>query len=309
MITITQAEFSGWSNCYWIANNNIKLTVTADVGPHIIFFGFTDGPNELAILPDDAGHTGGDEFKFYGGHRLWHAPEDMPRSYAPDNNAVQIEEFKDFLRVTAPIEETTMIQKQIDLAMSEDQPHVRLSHRLINRGLWTVELAPWALTMCAPGGTGIAPLPAGGKHDTKLIPATSLSLWAYTKMNDPRWTWGERVIMLRQDTQNDSPQKAGLYAEDGWIACANYNHLLLKTIDAGQDGPYPDPGCNVELFANGEFLEIETLGPLTQLEPGQSVELVEDWYLLDDIPQPESEIDVIQHLIPRIVAVLEKGTV
>ena len=31
----------------------------------------------------EKGKTGGSEWHIYGGHRLWHAPEVMPRTYYP----------------------------------------------------------------------------------------------------------------------------------------------------------------------------------------------------------------------------------
>jgi hypothetical protein len=38
-------------------------------------------------------------------------------------------------------------------------------------------------------------------------------------------------------------------------------------------------GCSYETFTNQDFLELETLGPLTSLKPGQTVEHVERWSL------------------------------
>jgi hypothetical protein len=42
---------------------------------------------------------------------------------------------------------------------------------------------------------------------------------------------------------------------------------------------YPDFGCSVEIFTNAAMLEVETLGPLTTLEPGSAVEHIEQWSL------------------------------
>ena len=305
MIEIQSTEFSGWPNCHALSNGSIQLIVTGDVGPRVVFFGFEGGANELVILPDDAGQTGGADYRFYGGHRLWHAPEHMPRTYEPDNDPVQVEAIDGGLRFTPAVEETTGIQKQLDVVMSPGEEHVRLIHRLTNHGLWSVELAPWALTMCAPGAVGIAPLPPEGDHASNLLPRTSINLWAYTHMADPRWEWGNRVVMLRQDEGRESPQKVGLFAHDGWIACANHGHLLLKTFAVYPAQPHPDRGSNVELFTNNLLLEIETLGPLTQLEPGASVEHIEDWYLLDDIPTPQTEADVIAHILPRVESITQ----
>jgi hypothetical protein len=46
---------------------------------------------------------------------------------------------------------------------------------------------------------------------------------------------------------------------------------------------YPDGGCNFELFTNPEFLELETLGPLVELKPGEMAEHVERWWLFEGV--------------------------
>ena len=191
--------------------------------------------------------------------------------------------------------------------MDEEGAHVRLVHRLTNRGLWPVECAPWALTMCAPGGVGIMPLPLGGAHEENLLPRTSLNLWAYTDLTDPRWTWGNRFVMLRQDPALSASQKAGLFVPaDPWIAYARAGHLFVKTVDVLDGAVYPDRGSNLELYANDAILETETLGPMTALQPGQSVDHVEDWYLFDGVPQPEREADVSERVAP-LVAAIDRG--
>ena len=60
--------------------------------------------------------------------------------------------------------------------------------------------APWALSVMDTGGTAIIPLPPRGSHEDNLLPANSMTFWAYTDMADPRWTWGEKYLLLRQDS-------------------------------------------------------------------------------------------------------------
>jgi hypothetical protein len=301
MVTISRTEFQGWPNCYQVTNQHVSLIITADIGPRIVFWGFTGGANEVILFPDDLGKVGGDAHRFYGGHRLWHSPEAMPRTYAPDNDPVEVEQGGRRLQATAPVESSTGIQKQIALEMDDEGAHVRLVHRLTNHGLWPVECAPWAVTMCAPGGVGILPLPLGGAHEENLLPRTSLVLWAYIDLADPRWTWGSRFVMLRQDPAIAAPQKTGLFVPtDPWVAYARAGHLFVKTMAVVDGARYPDRGSNLEMYTNDAFLETETLGPLVALQPGQSVEHVEDWYLFDGVPQPETEADVIEHVAPLV---------
>ncbi len=82
-------SYRGWNNAYRLSNGVVELVVTADVGPRILFYGFLNGKNLLHEVEEDAGKTGGSEFRLYGGHRLWVSPE-VERTYYPDNTPVAV---------------------------------------------------------------------------------------------------------------------------------------------------------------------------------------------------------------------------
>jgi hypothetical protein len=67
---------------------------------------------------------------------------------------------------------------------------------------------------------------------------------------------------------------------------------------------YPDGGCNSELFTNPEFLELETLGPLVELKPGQTGEHVERWWLFEGVPEGEGEEWVREIVVPSMARTL-----
>lgn len=289
-------SYKGWKTCYRLANDSVELVITGDVGPRIIHFGFRDGPNEFYEDPATLGATGGDEWRIYGGHRLWHAPEVNPRTYWPDNVPVTVEEHEGFVRLIQPVEGSTGIQKQIDLILDPNVAHVTLVHRLINTNLWAVDLAPWALSVMAEGGRVIVPLPPRGSHTENLLPTNILTLWAYTDMADPRWTWATQHIMLQQQPGNAKPQKLGLWVPAGWVAYANHGNLFVKRFSPCDYLLYPDFGCNVEIFTNDVMLEVESLGPIAHLEPDCAVEHIEEWHLFADVPQLLTDADV-QHAV------------
>jgi len=295
-----KVSYGGWSNCYRLSNDQVELIVTADVGPRIIRFGFIGEANEFQEFEALMGKTGGDEWRIYGGHRFWHAPEVQPRTYYPDNGPVAVKQLGDLVRVVQPVEATTGIQKEIDLRLALDDAHVKLTHRLRNTNLWAVDLAPWALSVMAQDGAAIIPLPPRGSHEGNLLPANTLTLWAYTDMSDERWMWGHKYIMLRQDPKCERPQKVGVMVPDGWVAYARDGHLFLKTFSYVPGATYPDWGCSVETFTNHLFLEVETVAPLVRLEPGAVVEHVEDWFLFRDVPMPRNDADVDQYVWPKV---------
>jgi hypothetical protein len=293
---IEKIEFGGWKNCCRISNGLVEIIITADVGPRIIRFGFIGQENEFKVFPEMLGINGGEEWRIYGGHRFWVAPEDPVTTYYPDNEPVQIEEKGNRLHMIQKADPRGL-QKEIILEMSPDQAHVTLTHRLRNSGFTSLEAAPWALSVMAQGGQAIIPFPKKGAHPQDLLPNNRLILWPYTDMTDPRWHWGKKFIRLDQDPKNPVAQKLGFYSNEKlWMAYARGDHLFVKTIDNSAEITYPDLGSSVEIFTNDQFLEMETLGELVTLIPGEVVEHVEQWYLFDQVQLSDDE-DQIEKLV------------
>ncbi len=299
-VQVEKVNYHGWENSYRLANDLVDLVVTTDVGPRIIRFGFVDDANEFKEYADQSGRTGGDEWRSYGGHRLWHAPEDVVRTYAADNSAVAFEEVADLVRLIQPVEPTTGIQKEVDILLSPDSASVRVTHRLRNLNLWSVELAPWAISVMEAGGTSILPLPPRRPHPENLAPGNSLTYWTYTDLTDPRWRIGRAFILLRQDPAHRDPQKIGLMTPAGWIAYARNRHLFVVHAAYVPGAVYPDLGSSLETYASADMLEVETLGPMARIEPRAFVEHVEEWSLFGDVPTPENDVDVLTHVLPKV---------
>ena len=86
---IHKTSFGGWKNCFSLRNAGVEMIATADIGPRIIFLGFEGETNLLKLFEGQVGRSGDDSFLFYGGHRLWAAPEDPQLSYIPDNETIE----------------------------------------------------------------------------------------------------------------------------------------------------------------------------------------------------------------------------
>ncbi len=301
--SIERIEYRGWKNCWRLSDGAVDLVVTSDVGPRIIRFGFTGGENMFKESEAEAGKTGGAEWRSYGGHRLWHAPESVPRTYWPDNTAVTAEKRGEWLVVTAQVEGNTGIRKEVRVrltAASAGEGRAEIVHVLHNENLWAVELAPWAITVMAEGGTAVMPLPPRGRHEDNLLPTCSMAMWAYVNMSDPRWSWLEKHVLLRQDVKAKGPQKIGLRSPAGWLAYAVKGNLFIKKAAFSEGAAYPDMGSNIECFTNPDMLELETLGPLCRIEPKASVEHREEWALIRGVKQPAGDADVEKTILSRM---------
>jgi hypothetical protein len=284
MIRIDKVDFQGWPNSWRVSNGEVELVVTGDVGPRVMRYGFTGGQNFFKEFAGQMGKTGEAEWQPRGGHRVWIAPEDPVKSYAPDNDAVDIEVGGGQVVCTGPVEALTGMEKKITVKMAPAGTAVELVHQVRNAGRKPYRLAPWILTMCAQGGAGIHGFPPRGTHPEMLEPTNPLVMWAFTHLDDPRWRLSRKYLVLRQDPNNKNPQKLGTYNRHTWGAYLLNGEMFVKRYEAVADpSAYPDFGCTFETFTNADILELETLGPLTTLAPGQAVSHTERWTAHRDV--------------------------
>ncbi|MBL7160977.1 MAG: hypothetical protein ISS57_00105 [Anaerolineales bacterium] len=299
-MNIEVLNYKGWANSLRLSNHLVDLVILTEIGPRIIRYGFLGEDNLFVELSETLGHKGGNTWHVYGGHRLSHAPQADPRSHYPDNFPVEYIEKDGFLQVVQSVEPTNGIQKELDIYLDAHSTKVTVVHRLYNRNLWPVELAPWALSAMSPGGMAVAPLPPRGTHHDDLQPTGCVSLWAYTDMSDSKWKWGREYIFLSQDTKNQEPQKAGFWVPAGWTAYHWGDVLFIKQFEIKSGKYYPDKNVNVEFYTDHSLLEVETLGPLTCVEPDQFVEHVETWSLHKGVPAIETESSVRHAVTPLL---------
>lgn len=296
-VIITKTEYKGWKNCIEISNGIVDLVATTDIGPRIIRYGFTGKENEFVEFEEHLGLTGGNDYRIYGGHRLWHSPEHPVRTYQPDNTKVGWRKKKYGIVLTQDVEPATMIRKEMEVLLDPDSTSVMVQHKLTNTGMWDVELSAWAISMMAAGGASVIPL---NTSETGLLPNGSISLWPYTKMNDKRVHWGEKYVILSQSEKASSSFKIGLPNESGWSAYANHGHLFVLKFEHEAEMEYPDNNCSYETYTNARFLEMESLSPFSLLGPEETVIHTENWALYDNVDKPKNEKDVEADIIPLI---------
>jgi hypothetical protein len=243
--------------------------------------------NIFADLGKESLTTPYGDFYFRGGHRLWHAPEAFPRTYIPDNAGATIRAIKDGVQIIQPVEPETHIVKSIEIALDPGKAQVALNHTLRNDGSEAVLIAPWALSMMRLDGVAIIPQPVG--DESVKLPNRNLVLWPYASVNDSRLQLSDEAIIVHTEAKTP-PLKLGCFCPQGWMGYWIDGTFFVKRFanpDAVRN--YPDWGCNVEIYCNDKFIELETLGPLTNLKSGVSVSHIETWELynttkLDWIP-------------------------
>jgi hypothetical protein len=279
--------------CCFLSNGTVELAVALDAGPRILKYAFLNGENILGDTPGLVIPTELGEWRALGGHRLWAAPEASPRSYAPDNDPVEIHEFSEIdVSFTGLVEAGTGLQKEIRVQVEEEGNGVAIQHRITNRSLWEIEISPWAITAMRAGGTAYFPQEPYKSWNEALLPARPLVLWHYTDLRDPRWAIGGKLVQLKNDAARKDPQKIGMLNKQGWAAYAWKDLLFMKKFPYQENETYPDYGCNNETYTAGNLIEVESLGPVRKLAPGGSVEHEEFWTLYGNFSPGKNEDEI-----------------
>lgn len=289
MIAQERGEFGGLL-CHWLDNGRLRLAVTTGVGPRIVFCGLAGGRNLLAETPEVTLESPYGPLRLLGGHRLWYGPEIVERTYWPDDQPVQVEELPDGTRFSATPDAFGVV-KELTLTLAADEARVAVGHALRNTGTAALELAPWALTMVPLGGVALLPQPQGPVDERGLLPNRFLTLWPYSDPTDPRLRWGNQIVLLRGDAA--PPNKLGYRNAHGWLAHWLDGVLLTKEFAPQFDGAHPDNGCNAECYVNARFMEVESLGALVTLAPGETVTHEEVWRLHAGVGPIADEDDAV----------------
>ena len=266
-----------------LSNDFLRLDYLAEAGPRIVrlFVGDSD-TNWLAEAPQAQVQTAYGPYSLRGGHRLWHAPETLARTYVPDDEGLKVEETEQGVRLYQPTEGPTGIAKTVTIELDNGRCALTLHHTLRNDNLWSIELAPWALTQLRLGGTAILPQQTSPLDEDGFWPNRSLVYWPYTNMRDRRLHLDDEYVLV-QAIPHSRRFKIGYFNRHGWVAYLWRGGLLVKQFSPQPDQPHVDFNSNCEIYADHRFIELETLAPLTRLEPGQEAVHTEVWTLHNDI--------------------------
>jgi hypothetical protein len=255
----------------------LSLTYVLDAGPRLVGLSRAGlEENLLGTAPTLNWQTVNGEYRTLGGHRLWHAPQVDGRTDVPDSQAVTVERGEWKVRLIQAVEAPTGIRKEMEVHMFPDRPGLEIIHRLTNQGVWAVELAAWAITQMPLGGVAEVPLPVRPSGSDTNWPTRPLVFWDYSRLDDPRLVLEAGRVLLKGDALLPI-FKIGAFCTQGWISYTREGVTLRRRFTPQPGLPHTDLGCNVELFVSDQTLELEVLGQLTRLQPGQTLEHREEW--------------------------------
>lgn len=270
-----------------LENEHFQLECLSQAGPRVVrLIPSWMGENLFAEVPNFTTKTQSGEYHYFGGHRLWYAPESLARTYYPDSHGISIKEVQDGIRLIGMNEPGTGIQKTVTIQISPNRSFIILKHKLQNNGQVTVRLAPWAITMMRPNGIAILPQQHGNVDDDGIMPNRRFALWPYSRWSDPRLQLGDEYIIVRSDSDSH-PLKFGYFNPHGWLGYLYADVFFVKRFGVRRDKEYADYGSNSEIYTNQRTTELESLGPVIDLHPNEDVVHTETWEVYKDIDVPK----------------------
>ena len=216
--------------------------------------------------------------EYYGIRSWFMEPEQIPASGLPALMAARLTRLAP---AAARLDTGKEPVSGLSLAMTcvLDGRALLITHRFVNETNRTRRLAPWAITAVAPGaGWGVAPWPAG--------PRRVLVINAEAQVTDPILHHTEPGLVVDFAAAPEAPfLKVGLDTDCGWVACVGADAALRSEVAHQPGGHYPEGGGTVTMFRSGPmdgaaFAEIENIGPLQTLAPGEAMELQQRLTLL-----------------------------
>jgi hypothetical protein len=261
-------------------NGQCWLEALSEAGPRIVRFGLAGAESILAETPAAGWDGPFGRFELMGGHRVWFAPERAECSI-PDSAGLTLEPLLDAapglgLRLIGPAQGQIGLRKTIEVRLAPDCAAVDLRHVLSNVGDSTLDLAVWPVTQLKLGGVARVELPAPVSEHS-FVPNRQVVLWPYSSWEDERLSLADAGISVKAEP---GPMvKLGCLSHSGRLTYEREGVLFSISFDPVPDARRPDLGCNVEVYCDQGSIELETLGPLVALRPGESAVHEERWEL------------------------------
>jgi len=309
---IERVKYRVWPEAYRCTVGLAELVVVTAIGPRILSLRLDGGTN---VLFEDETDFGVGAWRLYGGHRFATAPESAA-TYTPDNTPCDAQVSSGRLRIMQS-QDANGLQKILTIGPGLPTPGFEIVHELANRGRRGWQGAPWACTCVKPDGPVIIPRPSpanpgqpgleglipGAPNAQEIgTPVGSVSLvtdsegaryWTladdhYASPTHPQWGWTADQFVIQPPLAKG---KVGLFSPEGCLALVRPDlTFLIRAAEVEPHRAYPHGGCNIEVYTSAHYLELETLGSLTTLAPGQQLIHRQQWQLLRPALTPSEHV-------------------
>ena len=281
-------QYEGFTG-YWLKNDRAEAFAIASPYPRVLAFRLVGGENPLHVSS---------EYEYVGIRTWFFEPTQNRQSGMPALRPATAERMGAHgLRLVAAPDDSSGLQLTMELFLDPALPVLRIRHGLTNLRDEQRRIAAWALNVIRPDhGVGVTPW--GSVHRRSLL------FWPDTEPNEIGLHLGPKALALdyRIEPQNRW-QKIGTNTDVRWIAYVWNETALKSTVAHVANAEYPENGGTVTMFnstsevfdGKPRFGEIENVGPLSELMPGNTLWMEQELELISGIEadDPERWVEIL----------------
>jgi hypothetical protein len=289
-IKITRA--GGFSGCVELKNKVARVVLEPNVGGRVLSYQL----NGVETLYQDPALDG---VVWNGGSNILHPPGGRC-DIGPEYGGLLRDELwfgpwtaeiigPRSARMTSPTLDESGIQLVREFVLDSVSPHLRFKQTIRNRGRTTRSTFHWSRTFVVGDGIVLAPMPAHGRFPRGYAFGSSPGIIDFLPAPEP----GIRIRDGIMEVVGSPSQAKFIFDVDpGWLGYVSPNGLFfLKKFPVYSDRPYGEIAANnasiwyssvqnTTLWPNEkQVVEIEPIGPLETIAPGEDRSFTEDWWL------------------------------
>ena len=247
---------------YTLKNGNLTMVIDAAKGGKIL--SFKCGDQEVISQlrwPESFGST------------FWTSPQKewfWPPVPEYDKKAYQVEEKDGVLNMTSEVNDK--LKYRIRKAFKTEGQAIAITYSIVNESEETRKVSPWEITRVRNEGGLI------------FFEAPADSIWPAGLMNF-RDSYGAAWYQPDEAAENRKVNADG----KGWLAyCCNGLLLVKQFEDLDKGQPAPDE-AEIQVYVNRgkTYIELESQGAYTTLQPKEELSWTVRWYLLPCEPSSE----------------------
>jgi hypothetical protein len=247
----------------WLRNGAAEAFVSGKPYPRVVAFRLVGGPSPFRVATTDP---------YYGVRSWFMEPAQSENSGLPSARPADFRDLTPLsVRLVAAPEPKSGLQLTLDVALDAERPSLIIRHGFRNLRDETRRLAAWAIMAVPHEGFGLA---AWAKGTTA---ARSLMLFPGTDPTEPCLRLGKEALGVAFAVPSRGGQlKTGTNTDAGWVGYLWRGQALQSRVAHVARAEYPEGGATVTFYTCGQrrddgFSEIEHVGPLTDVAPGQTL--------------------------------------
>lgn len=279
---IKQLTLANYGKCVSIDNGTVKLIISIDVGPKIIFWGYSNGKNILHVpyeIDEDAKNLNsqistGISLKRYG-HNLMLEYENGTSEFLSSGSAVY-SLLPEGVRFSYTIPELG-INVNLEIITQNSTDSIMIIHSIENTNIEAQNFSICSSTCVAPSGTLLVPQNTENTHNS---PNRVLSLWKKSSIKDPRLSIFNKFICFNNMKNADAPPlKLGLNNTNAWATYTKEGNTFLKHYLHNKDAKYLNFGSSFIIDSKKDTLTLKVLSPIYNVQQNEIAKMVEYWSL------------------------------